>query len=91
MGNINESVRDNNIRQYEYRKIWDMRKFFKTDLWKYTGCILSEVTYGKKGCRLLGKSNISEKGNKTWLIGRYACGNTYVQKVSFLICLFNHR
>ena len=45
--------------QYENedRKTWMLKKCFKNEFWKYIGCIISEVTYCKKGYRIWVKNH----------------------------------
>ena len=53
------------------------------EFWKCIGCIILTVTYGKKGCMLLGGNNISDKIKAPGSIERDVCGKKYLFKVHF--------
>ena len=61
LGKMNESVCDQNLLQQESRKTWAIKFFPKNEPWKFIGCILLTVTYGKKGYRIWEKVTYIKK------------------------------
>ena len=49
LGKINEYVSEKNQHQHKYGKTRDIMTFSKKYFWKFTGCIILVVNYGKKG------------------------------------------
>ena len=64
-----------------------VKKFTRQEFWKCIGCILSAVTYGKKGRNLWSEvyKDVGKHENQT--LRRDVCGTTNLQKVCCaLIC-----
>ena len=59
-----------------------VRFFSINEFWKYIGCILSAVKFGKKGHTLRGVNLIINIRNGPCLISRDVCGKAYLLKLS---------
>ena len=90
LGGINEWFFGGGIHQKETGNTRVVRKFSKNDFWKYIRYIILKFTYGKKGYRLLGETQISDIGNNICLIDRDVCWKTNLQKVSFILYHFKY-
>ena len=51
-GKMNEVVDEKNLLDNYGRNKWLVRPFRRQEFWKFIGCILSAVTYGKKRHKL---------------------------------------
>ena len=58
-----------------------VKKFTRQEIWKCIGCILSAVTYGKKGRKLWSEVYKGVGKNYNLTLRRDVCGTTYLYKV----------
>ena len=62
--------------------------FTRQEFWKCIGCILSAVTYGKKGRKLWSELSKSFGKYENLTLRRYFCGTTDLHKVCSLFYLY---
>ena len=90
MENINELVREKNIRQQEYSKTWSIRKFTNMSFGYVWGELFWRLPKGRKNTVFGLKNNRSGKGNNTWPIDRYIFGKSDLEQVNCLLYRFNY-
>ena len=82
---MNKAVREKNrLDKFGWKKQL-VRPFRRQELWKCIGCILSEVTFGKKGHKLWGETQIFIGKKAQTKLHRDICLKTYLQRVRCVI------
>ena len=81
MGKINEAVGENNFLDKSGGEKRSVHNFRRQELCKFTGCILSEVTYGKKGHKRWGLTQIYFGKNPPTKLHRDIFVITYLYKL----------
>ena len=81
MKNVNVAVGEKNCLDLSVEKRQLVHPFRRQECWKFIGCILSAVTYGKKGHNIWGGAQISVDKQELTKSYRYVCRNTDLLRV----------
>ena len=87
---MNKVLHLQNSHNKEVGKRQSVRIFLKHELWLCIGCIILEVTYGKKGYSFGVKTHRNNAGEAAGQIDIDVCGKTYLLKVSSHLYYFNY-
>ena len=85
-GKMNEAVGTKNCLILYGGKKWQVCPFRRQELWKYIGCILLAVTYGKKGHNIWSEKPKTFGKNLQTKLHKDVRGNTDLNKVCCDLC-----